>query len=129
MGLVPVAGGGEEGRVEGRRVEEVLARWDARLAEAVAAWERMPAGERRRSEQALDERGETDEWVLALWAWWERAPLEERDCLAGEVTLVAGALRAAARAGALAGPGEEADAARHLLAALTRLDAVLRPPR
>jgi hypothetical protein len=110
----------------GAQVDEVLERWDRRLAEAVAAWHAMPASEQSRCEAILEQRGETDEWVLALWAWWRRSTLEDRDRLAEEIATIAPVLRAAQRDGFLAGPADEAAAARHLLAALDRMQAILR---
>ena len=111
-------------RVE-RRLHDVLARWDRRLAEATATWHQLPAGERRRRDLDLDERGETDEWVLALWAWWEHSPSEEQVRLGDDVRFLASLLRAARGDGRLAGPGEEAAAGRNLLQALGRMERIL----
>lgn len=109
----------------GSRLEEVMERWDRRLAEATAAWERLPAGERRRRDAALDERGETDEWVLVLWAWWERSSVEEQARLADDVRFLGSVLRRARKDGHLDGPGEEAASGRHLLDALERMAGIL----
>ncbi len=55
------------------QVLRVLARWDHRLEIASAAWAELPAGEQRRREAELDAAGETDEWVVVLWNWWNEA--------------------------------------------------------
>ena len=117
-------GGAGPGEI-GLRVEEVMERWDRRLAEATAAWQRLPAAERRRRDAELDERGEADEWVLVLWAWWERSAPPEQAQLAGDVRFLASALRQAAADGRLDGPGDEAAAGRHLLEALLRMARIL----
>jgi hypothetical protein len=103
------------------RVLEVLARWDRRLELATAAWEQLPSGEQRRREAELDDGGESDEWVVALWAWWHGATLADQEELRRDVTVLAEALWAAAADGRLEGGSEEAASARHLLRALERM--------
>lgn len=103
------------------QVLEVLARWDRRLEIANAAWAELPAGEQRRRESELDAGGETDEWVVVLWNWWNEAGRAEQDQLRFDVAMLAEALWAAAAGGRLDGPSEEAASARHLLAALERM--------
>ncbi len=104
---------------------EVLARWDRRLELASAAWAELPAGEQRRREAELDAAGETDEWVVVLWNWWNGAGRAEQDQLRFDVAVLAEALWAAAASGRLDGPSEEAVSARHLLAALDRMADIL----
>ncbi len=107
------------------RVLEVLARWDRRLERATAAWDQLPSGEQRRREAELDGGGETDEWVVALWAWWHGAALADQEQLRSDVTILAEALWAAAADGRLEGASEEAASARHLLRALERMARIL----
>ena len=107
------------------RVLEVLARWDRRLERATAAWAGLPEGEQRRREAELDAAGETEEWVVALWNWWNEAPPAEQGRLRSDIALLADALWAAARDGRLDGPSEQAASARHLLAALDRMAEIL----
>ena len=107
------------------RVLEVLARWDRRLERATAAWARLPDDEQRRREAELDEAGETDEWVVVLWNWWNEAPPGEQRQLRSDVAVLSDALWAAAGDGRLDGPSEQASSARHLLAALDRMAAIL----
>jgi len=107
------------------RVLEVLARWDRRLEEATAAWAELPSGEQRRRENELDAAGETDEWVLVLWNWWNGAPLADQEQLRSDVAVLARALWAAAADGRLDGESEEAASARHLLRALDRMGEIL----
>jgi hypothetical protein len=99
----------------------VLARWDQRLEIAGAAWAGLPAGEQRRREAELDAAGETDEWVVVLWHWWNEAARPEQDQLRSDVTVLAEALWAAAADGRLDGQSDEAASARHLLRALDRM--------
>lgn len=108
-------------------VLDVLARWDERLAVANAAWAKLPAGERRRREAELDAAGETDEWVVVLWNWWNNAGPAEQEQLRADVAVLDRALWAAAADGRLDGPSEEAASARHLLRALDRIAAILTP--
>lgn len=110
------------------RVLAVLARWDRRLETASAAWAELTDGEQRRREAELDAAGETDEWVLVLWNWWNHASGSEQEELRSDVTVLSAALRAAAEDGRLDGASEEAAAARHLLLALDRMAEILRPP-
>jgi hypothetical protein len=107
------------------KVREVLARWDQRLARATADWAELPAAEQRRREDELDAAGETDEWVLVLWNWWNEAPPPEQEQLRSDVVVLADVLWAAAGEGRLDGPSEEAASARHLLRALDRMAAIL----
>jgi len=107
------------------RVLEVLARWDRRLERATAAWAGLGEGEQRRREAELDEAGETDEWVVVLWNWWNEAPPAEQGQLCSDVAVLADALWAAAGEGRLDGPSEAASSARHLLAALDRMAEIL----
>jgi hypothetical protein len=107
------------------QVLEVLARWDRRLEAANAAWAELGEGEQHRREAELDAAGETEEWVVVLWSWWSRASLAEQQQVRSDVSVLAGALRAAAADGRLDSPGEEAASARHLLGALERIDAIL----
>jgi hypothetical protein len=111
------------------RVLEVLERWDRRLEIATAAWAELSGGERRRREAELDAAGETDEWVVVLWSWWIRADVAEQDQLRRDVAVLSSALRAAAADGRLDDASEEAASARHLLAALDRVAAILRTAR
>lgn len=106
-------------------VLDVLARWDQRLEIANAVWAELPAGEQRRREAELDAAGETDEWVLVLWNWWNEAGRPEQDQLRADVAVLDQALWAAAADGRLDGPSEEAASARHLLRALDRIAAIL----
>jgi hypothetical protein len=107
------------------KVQKVLARWDERLASATAGWAELPAAEQQRREDELDAAGETDEWVLVLWNWWNGAPPAEQDELRSDVAVLADVLWAAAGDGRLDGPSEEAASARHLLRALDRMAAIL----
>ena len=107
------------------RVLDVLARWDRRLESATAAWEELSPGEQSRREAELDAAGETDEWVVVLWNWWNQAPLPDQEQLRADVTVLGQALRAAAADGHLEGPTEEAASARHLLRALERMAQIL----
>jgi hypothetical protein len=109
----------------GRRVDAVLERWDRRLVAATVAWQRLPPAEQRTCEAELDERGESEEWLLALWSWWIRSSIEERDLLVDDIRLLAPALRIAARDGVLDGPGEKASAARHLREGTERMERIL----
>lgn len=104
---------------------EVLERWDRRLASASAAWDGLSSGEQRRREAELDAAGETEEWVVALWNWWNEASLTEQQQLRSDVSVLGQALWAAARAGRLQPPTEEAESARHLLRALDRMAGIL----
>ena len=105
----------------------VLARWDQRLELASAAWAELPAGEQRRREAELDAAGESDEWVMALWNWWNEAGQAEQDQLRSDVTILTEALWAAAADGRLDGPTDEAASARHLLRALDRMAEITEP--
>jgi hypothetical protein len=107
------------------RVLDVLARWDRRLEVANAAWSALPAGEQHRREAELDAAGETDEWVVVLWNWWNQASLADQTQLRSDVTVLAQALWAAAADGRLDAPTEEAASARHLLRALERMAEIL----
>ena len=103
------------------QVLRLLARWDHRLEIAGAAWAELPAGEQRRRSAEFDAAGETDEWVVVLWNWWNEAERHEQDELRSDVTVLAEALWAAAADGRLDGPSDEAASARHLLRALDRM--------
>jgi len=107
------------------QVLEVLARWDQRLETANAAWAALPAGEQRRREAEFDAAGETDEWVVVLWNWWKEAGRAAQDQLRADVALLDRALWAAAAAGRLDGPSDEAASSRHLLRALDRIADIL----
>jgi hypothetical protein len=109
------------------QVLDVLARWDQRLEAASAAWAQLPPGEQRRREAELDAAGETDEWVLVLWNWWNGAARPEQDELCADVAVLERALWAAAADGRLDGPSDEAASARHLLQALDRIAEILSP--
>ncbi|HEV8624311.1 MAG TPA: hypothetical protein VG034_07620 [Acidimicrobiia bacterium] len=111
------------------QVLEVLARWDRRLKMASAAWAELPAGEQRRREAELDAAGETDEWVVVLWNWWNEAGRPEQDQLRADVAVLDRALWAAARDGRLDGPSDEAASSRHLLRALDRMADILAAER
>jgi hypothetical protein len=108
-------------------VLDVLARWDRRLEIASAAWAELPAGEQRRREADFDAAGETDEWIVVLWNWWNEAGRSEQDQLRADVLVLDRALWAAAADGRLDGPSEEAASARHLLQALDRIAEILAP--
>ena len=110
------------------QVLEVLARWDRRLEIATAAWAELTAGEQGRREAELDAAGETDEWVVVLWNWWNQARLPDQQQLRDDVTVLSQALWAAAADGRLDGPSEEAASARHLLRALDRMAEILAVP-
>jgi hypothetical protein len=103
------------------QVLEVLERWDRRLETATAAWAGLSSREQRRREAELDAAGETDEWVVVLWNWWNEAPLSDQTQLRSDVAVLSQALWAAARDGRLDAPSEEAASARHLLRALGRM--------
>lgn len=115
----------DEGLELEERVLEVLARWDRRLAAATAAWRDLPGGEQRRREAELGAGAESDEWVVSLWNWWHGAPVADQEQLRSDVTVLAEALWAAAADGRLESGSEEAASARHLLAALERMAAIL----
>ena len=106
---------------------DVLVRWDRRLEIAGAAWAELPAGEQRRREHELDAAGETEEWVVVLWNWWNEAARADQDALRADIAVLDNALWAAAADGRLDGPSEEATSARHLLLALDRIADVLMP--
>jgi hypothetical protein len=108
-----------------QQVLEVLERWDRRLERATAAWDQLSQREQQRVEAELDVAGETDEWVIVLWNWWNQAPLADQTQLRSDVTLLRQALRAAAADGRLDPPTEEAASARHLLRALERMVQIL----
>ncbi|HVW35608.1 MAG TPA: hypothetical protein VHL53_23955 [Acidimicrobiia bacterium] len=103
----------------------VLDRWDRRLEVATAAWADLTSGERQRRSAQLDAAGESDEWVVVLWNWWNGAHLVEQDQLRRDVTVLRRALWAAAGGGRLDGGSDEADSARSLLRALDRMAAIL----
>jgi hypothetical protein len=107
------------------QVLDVLERWDRRLEIATAAWAELTGGEQRRREAELDAGGESDEWVVVLWNWWNEADRREQEQLCADVTVLARALWAAAADGRLDGPSEEAASSRHLLRALERMGAIL----
>jgi hypothetical protein len=107
------------------RVLEVLARWDRRLERAAEAWDELGEDERHRREAELDAAGETAEWVLLLWNWWTRASPADQAQLRRDVSLLYGALWAAAADGRLDTPTEEASSARHLLGALERIATIV----
>lgn len=107
------------------QVLEVLDRWDLRLERAAAAWDELSPGEQERVESELDAAGETDEWVVVLWNWWDQAPLADQAQLRSDVDVLSRALREAEADGRLEGPDEEAASARHLLGALDRVAAIL----
>jgi hypothetical protein len=107
------------------QVLEVLERWDRRLEVATAAWGELTRGEQRRREVELDAAGESDEWVVALWNWWNEASLADREQLHRDVTVLAEALWAAAADGRLDNASEEAASSRHLLRALERMAEIL----
>jgi hypothetical protein len=107
------------------QVLEVLARWDRRLERATAAWAELSPGEQRAREAELDETGETDEWVVVLWNWWNEAPVADQTQLRSDVIVLGQALWAAAADGRLDVPTEEAASARHLLRALDRMAGIL----
>ena len=107
------------------QVLEVLERWDRRLEIATAAWAELSGGEQRRREAELDADGESDEWVVVLWNWWNGARLREQRQLRADVTVLARALWAAAADGRLDGPSDEAASSRHLLRALERMGEIL----
>ena len=94
------------------QVLEVLERWDRRLEIATAAWAELTGGEQRRREAELDADGESDEWVVVLWNWWNEARLVEQEQLRADVAVLARALWAAAADGRLDGPSEEAASSR-----------------
>lgn len=104
---------------------DVLARWDQRLEVATAAWAELPAGEQRRREAELDAAGETEEWVVVLWNWWNEAGTADQERLRADIAVLGRALWAAAADGRLDGPADDAVAARHLLRALDRIAEVL----
>jgi hypothetical protein len=108
-----------------QRVLDVLARWDRRLEDATAAWDDLSEREQQHREAELDAAGETEEWVVVLWNWWTHASLAEQEQLRSDVTVLDGALWAAAADGHLDAPTEEAASARHLLQALDRVADIL----
>jgi hypothetical protein len=108
-----------------QQVLEVLERWDRRLERATAAWDALTGPEQERVEAELDAAGETDEWVVVLWNWWNQAPRRDQTQLRSDVTVLSRALWAAAADGRLDGPSEEAVSARHLLHALERMAEIL----
>ena len=108
-----------------QRVLDVLARWDRRLEDATAAWDELSEGEQERRGAQLDTAGEAEEWVVVLWNWWTQASLAEQEQLRADVTVLDGALWAAAADGRLDAPTEEAASARHLLQALDRVAGIL----
>jgi hypothetical protein len=122
-----MTGAGADPTASELRLLEVLERWDRRLEAAVAAWERLTPVERQRRETDLDAAGEPEEWVRVLWAWWTAASAEGRRLLEDDVRLVAPVLRGARAAGLLSGDDERAAAARHLLDALQRMEAIFGP--
>lgn len=107
------------------QVLEVLERWDRRLERATAVWAELSPGEQRHREAELDAAGETDEWVVVLWNWWNEAPLADQEQLRADVAVLGQALWAAAADGRLEAPTEEAESARHLLRALDRMAGIL----
>ena len=107
------------------QVLDVLVRWDQRLEIASATWAELPATEQRRREAEFDAAGETDEWVIVLWNWWNDANPSEQDQLRTDVAVLDRALWAAARDGHLDGPSDEATSSRHLLLALDRVADIL----
>ena len=107
------------------RLVEVLGRWEQRLEAAIAVWDQLPASERQQLERQLNKIGESDEWVLVLWSWWEWSSTAEQQLLRDDVRFVAPALRAARNAGLLDGDDDRAEAARHLLEAVERMEAIL----
>jgi hypothetical protein len=107
------------------QVLEVLERWDRRLESATAAWAELSRGEQRRREAELDAAGETDEWVVVVWNWWNQASLADQRQLRSDVTVLAQALWTAAADGHLDSPTDEAASARHLLQALDRMAGIL----
>jgi hypothetical protein len=107
------------------QVLAVLARWDRRLEIANAAWAELPGTEQRKREAAFDAAGETDEWVVVLWNWWNEAGRSEQEQLRADVAVLDRALWAAAADGRLDAPTEEAASARHLLRALDRIADIL----
>jgi hypothetical protein len=107
------------------QVLEVLARWDHRLERASSAWDELPPAEQRRRAGELDAAGETEEWVVVLWNWWNEAARPDQDQLRADVGLLAEALWSAAADGRLDGPSDEAASARHLLGALDRITDIL----
>lgn len=106
-------------------VLEVLERWDRRLERATAAWDELSQADQQRVEADLDAAGETDEWVVVLWNWWNQAPAADQAQLRSDVTVLGQALWAAAADGRLDAPSEEAASARHLLRALERMAEIL----
>ena len=107
------------------QVLDVLARWDRRLATANAAWAELPTEEQQRRGAELDAAGETDEWIVVLWNWWNDAKPPEQEQLRSDVAVLDRALWAAAADGRLDGPTDEAASARHLLRALERVSEIL----
>ena len=107
------------------QVLEVLERWDRRLETASAGWSKLTPGEQQRREAELDAAGETDEWVVVLWNWWNEAPLTDQTQLRADMTVLERALWAAAADGHLDAATDEAASARHLLRALDRMEKIL----
>ena len=109
------------------QVLEVLERWDRRLERAAVAWEDLSPAEQQQREAELDAGGESDEWVVVLWNWWNGAPLAEQQQLRSDVGVLGQALEAAAANGRLDPPTDEAASGRHLLRALERMRRILGP--
>lgn len=107
------------------RLHEVLGRWERRLEAAADAWERLPRSEQRRLEIELELRGETEEWVLVLFSWWQGSTIEEQALLSEDIRFMGPILRGARDEGLLAGPDDQAVAARHLLEAVERMEGIL----
>jgi hypothetical protein len=104
-------------------VLDVLARWDRRLEVAAAAWAELTDDDQRRREAEVA--GETEQWVVVLWNWWDQAQPAEQEQLRADMTVLAEALWAAAADGRLDDSSEEAASSRHLLRALERMQAIL----
>lgn len=107
------------------RLHEVLGRWERRLEAATGAWARLAPDEQRDRGIELDLRGETEEWVLVLFAWWQGSSLADRDLLADDIRFMAPLLRGARDEGLLTGTSEQSRAARHLLEAVERMERIL----
>jgi hypothetical protein len=121
---VPNLGAVDATEVELRLVE-VLGRWEQRLEAAIAVWEQLPTSEQQQLERQLNKIGESDEWVLVLWSWWEWSTPAEQQLLHDDLRFIGPALRAARNAGLLDGDDDRAEAARHLLEAVERMEAIL----
>jgi hypothetical protein len=107
------------------RLVEVLGRWEQRLEAAIAVWEQLPTSEQQQLERQLNKIGESDEWVLVLWSWWEWSTPTEQQLLHDDLRFIGPALRAARNAGLLDRDDDRAEAARHLLEAVERMEAIL----